>query len=91
MVKIGIDVGSTTMKVVALDENNSLIYSDYQRHFSQIIEKSKEMLSSLEDAIGDQEIEISLSGSAGMGLAEATGIPFVQETQQRSSFRMQMQ
>lgn len=79
MVKIGIDVGSTTMKVVALDENNSLIYSDYQRHFSQIIEKSKEMLSSLEDAIGDQEIEISLSGSAGMGLAEATGIPFVQE------------
>ncbi len=79
MVKIGIDVGSTTMKVVALDENNSLIYSDYQRHFSQVIEKSKEMLSSLEDAIGDQEIEISLSGSAGMGLAEATGIPFVQE------------
>ncbi len=79
MVKIGIDVGSTTMKVVALDENNNLIYSDYQRHFSQIIEKSKEMLSSLEDAIGDQEIEISLSGSAGMGLAEATGIPFVQE------------
>ena len=79
MVKIGIDVGSTTMKVVALDENNNLIYSDYQRHFSQVIEKSKEMLSSLEDAIGDQEIEISLSGSAGMGLAEATGIPFVQE------------
>lgn len=79
MVKIGIDVGSTTMKVVALDEKNSLIYSDYQRHFSQVIEKSKEMLSSLEDAIGDQEIEISLSGSAGMGLAEATGIPFVQE------------
>lgn len=79
MLKIGIDVGSTTMKTVALDEENNLVYSDYQRHYSQIIEKGKEMLSAAMEAIGDEEVTISLSGSAGMGLAEAASIPFVQE------------
>ena len=79
MLKIGIDVGSTTMKTVALDEKNNLVYSDYQRHYSQIIEKGKEMLSAAMKAIGDEEVTISLSGSAGMGLAEAASIPFVQE------------
>ena len=79
MLKIGIDVGSTTMKTVALDETNNLVYSDYQRHRSQIIEKGKEMLSKMMESIGDEEAVISLSGSAGMGLAETAGIPFVQE------------
>ena len=79
MLKVGIDVGSTTMKTVALREDNTLIYSDYQRHRSQIIEKGREMLSALMENIGDQEVTISLSGSAGMGLAEAASIPFVQE------------
>ena len=79
MLKVGIDVGSTTMKTVAMREDNTLVYSDYQRHFSQIIEKGREMLQSMMDAIGDEEVTIALSGSAGMGLAEAAGIPFVQE------------
>ncbi len=79
MLKIGIDVGSTTMKTVALREDNTLIYSDYQRHRSQIIDKGREMLSAALKEIGDEEVTISLSGSAGMGLAEAAGIPFVQE------------
>ena len=79
MLKVGIDVGSTTMKAVALSEDNSLIYSDYQRHRSQIIEKGREMLTQMMQEIGDQEVSISLSGSAGMGLAEAASIPFVQE------------
>ncbi|MBO8436021.1 MAG: 2-hydroxyglutaryl-CoA dehydratase, partial [Spirochaetes bacterium] len=77
--KVGIDVGSTTMKAVALSEDNTLIYSDYQRHRSQIIEKGREMLDQMMQKIGDQEVSISLSGSAGMGLAEAAAIPFVQE------------
>ena len=67
------------MKTVAMREDNTLVYSDYQRHFSQIIEKGREMLQSMMDAIGDEEVTIALSGSAGMGLAEAAGIPFVQE------------
>ena len=67
------------MKTVAMREDNTLVYSDYQRHYSQIIEKGREMLSSMMAAIGDEEVSIALSGSAGMGLAEAAGIPFVQE------------
>ena len=54
MLKIGIDVGSTTMKTVALDEDNALIYSDYQRHRSQIIEKGREMLTAMMERIGDE-------------------------------------
>ena len=79
MLKVGIDVGSTTMKTVAMREDNTLVYSDYQRHYSQIIEKGREMLDGMMKAIGDEEVSIALSGSAGMGLAEAAGIPFVQE------------
>ena len=67
------------MKTVAMDEDNKLVYSDYQRHYSQIIEKGKEMLTAAMAAIGDEDVTISLSGSAGMGLAEAADIPFVQE------------
>lgn len=79
MYKIGIDVGSTTMKVVVLDEDDKLIYSDYQRHYSEIIKKGLEMLSDVKKRIGDEKVLISLSGSAGMGLAEAANIPFIQE------------
>ncbi len=79
MQNIGIDVGSTTMKVVILSDDGTLIYSDYQRHYSEIIGKGLEMLRKAEELIGDKEVRISLSGSAGMGLAEAAGIPFIQE------------
>ena len=72
MLKIGIDVGSTTMKTVALDEENNLVYSDYQRHRSQIIDKGREMLSAMMEKLGDEDVVISLSGSAGMGSTSAT-------------------
>ena len=58
MLKVGIDVGSTTMKAVALREDNTLVYSDYQRHRSQIIEKGREMLSKMMESIGDEEVTI---------------------------------
>lgn len=79
MLKIGIDVGSTTMKIVALDEDNKPVYSAYERHFSEISKRSVLMLSALEKEIGDQKVTVSISGSAGMGLAEEANFPFVQE------------
>ena len=79
MLKIGIDVGSTTMKVVAIDENLQPIYSAYERHYSEIFKRAAKMLSDALDKLGDKEVEVSLSGSAGMGLSEKSGIPFVQE------------
>ncbi|MDE7263784.1 MAG: acyl-CoA dehydratase activase [Anaeroplasmataceae bacterium] len=80
MKKIGLDVGSTTIKCVVLDENNKIVYSDYKRHYSHIkdniIAKLQELI--LSNIISD-ECYLAISGSAGMGLAEGVGIPFVQE------------
>ncbi len=79
MLHLGIDVGSTTIKVVLLDNNYNILYSDYQRHFSMIREKSAEMLSLLKPYTTDEKITISISGSAGMGVASECNINFVQE------------
>jgi len=78
--KIGLDVGSTTLKCVVLDDENCIIYSKYVRHFSQIAEKASEMLLDIADAFPDSpQMPICISGSAGMGLAGQLGIPFTQE------------
>ena len=79
MFRIGIDVGSTTMKLVVLDDEGKLVYSDYQRHYSDVIERGKLMLSELQEKLGDIECETAISGSAGMGLSVTSEIPFVQE------------
>ena len=77
--RIGLDVGSTTLKCVALDEKGNIVYSDYQRHRARIRERMQTMLESAMEATGQRRARIALSGSAGMGLAERMGIPFVQE------------
>ncbi len=79
MLKIGIDVGSTTMKVVAIDESGTLIYSAYERHYSEIFKSAARMLSDALEKLTDDLVLVSLSGSAGMGLSEHSEIPFVQE------------
>lgn len=80
MKKIGLDVGSTTIKCVVLDESNTVLYSDYKRHYSHIkdnlIQKLQELI---EKNIVDDACYLAISGSAGMGLAEGVAIPFVQE------------
>jgi len=78
-VRIGLDVGSTTMKSVVLDNNGNLVHSQYIRHFSQIRETAVALLSAILSKIGDEEISIGISGSAGMGLAQNLDLAFVQE------------
>lgn len=77
--KIGLDIGSTTIKCVVLDDTNNIIYHTYERHYSQIMEKACELLGRIKKEINHDEFELAISGSAGMGLAEGIGIPFVQE------------
>ncbi|MGB4407636.1 MAG: acyl-CoA dehydratase activase-related protein [Sphaerochaeta sp.] len=77
--RIGLDVGSTTMKSVVLDDNGNLVHSQYIRHFSRIRETAVTLLSAILSEIGDKDISISISGSAGMGLAQNLGLSFVQE------------
>lgn len=78
--KIGLDVGSTTLKTVVYDENENTVFKAYERHFSQIAEKAGEMLTQIKNKFPEERsVKLCISGSAGMGLAEDLGIPFVQE------------
>lgn len=80
MYKIGLDVGSTTLKCIVFDENSDIIYQKYERHLSLIAQKSAEMLSEAATILPtDTKAALCVTGSAGMGFAEAMGIPFVQE------------
>ncbi len=75
---LGIDIGSTTAKLVAV-ENGEIIYSTYERHLSQVRQKTAELIDGLRRAVGDRQVRAAVSGSAGLGIAEAAGIPFIQE------------
>ncbi|NLC03815.1 MAG: 2-hydroxyglutaryl-CoA dehydratase, partial [Tissierellia bacterium] len=78
--KIGLDVGSTTLKCIVLDSKENIIFKSYERHYSQIKDKTVAMLKQVQHELDCEEyVEISISGSAGMGLANSCGIPFVQE------------
>ena len=76
--RVGLDVGSTTIKCVVLDDRDKLIYSTYERHYSHIVEKSAELLRRVAAQYG-REAVFAISGSAGMGMAESVKAPFVQE------------
>ena len=75
---LGIDIGSTTAKVV-LVENGKIIYEKYQRHFSQVRQKTLELLAEAAPLAGDRPLTAAISGSAGLGLAQGAKVPFVQE------------
>ena len=80
MIRIGLDIGSTTLKCVILNASGELLYKDYRRHFSRIAENAAAMLGEIAAAFpNERECELVVSGSAGMGLADDLGIPFVQE------------
>lgn len=75
---LGIDVGSTTVKVVAV-KNGKIIFSCYERHLSQVYVKTLEILQRAKELIEEDEITVAISGSAGLGMAEGAELPFVQE------------
>ena len=78
--KIGLDVGSTTIKCVVLNDSQQIIYQSYERHFSQITQKMAELLRKIKSTVlGGEPAQLTVSGSAGMGIAEACNLPFVQE------------
>ena len=77
--RIGIDIGSTTVKVVVLDDNNQLLFRSYERHFSKVRERTCETLRSIADQYSGEEVKVVITGSAGLGVSKASGIDFVQE------------
>ncbi len=76
---LGIDVGSTTVKTVVCDEQGTILHSAYQRHFSKVKETVAGQLESILMKFPDAQLRAAMTGSAGLGLANSAGIPFVQE------------
>ncbi len=76
---LGIDVGSTTVKTVVCDEAGKVLHSAYQRHFSKVKETVAAQLADIAEKFPDAKLRTAMTGSAGLGLANAAKIPFVQE------------
>ena len=78
--QIGLDIGSTTIKIAVLDDAGTLLFSKYQRHYSQIaarfLELHRELMTKFPTL---RTVRLAISGSAGIGIAESCGIQFVQE------------
>ncbi len=76
---IGIDIGSTTVKAVVLDQNKKIIYSDYMRHMANVTETLMLLLNKIREEMGEIKCTASITGSGGLKLSQSCKIPFVQE------------
>ena len=81
MLHIGLDVGSTTVKIAVIDDNNEFVYKNYQRHYSDIKKTLAEVLLGGLEKVTDTEITAAVTGSGGINAAKWLGIPFIQEVE----------
>ena len=79
MYRIGLDVGSTTAKIAVIDKHSNLAHSGYVRHNTQIYETVSALLSAASPVVGNYPVSLTITGSAGIGICESTGIAFIQE------------
>ncbi|MBR3635935.1 MAG: 2-hydroxyglutaryl-CoA dehydratase, partial [Lachnospiraceae bacterium] len=76
---LGIDIGSTTVKIAILDETHKILFSDYERHFANIQETLTDLLKKASDSLGDLSVHPMITGSGGLTLANHLEVPFTQE------------
>lgn len=79
MNRVGIDIGSTTVKIAILDDENQIIFSAYERHFANIQETLRKIIESAYTELGDRDIAPMITGSGGLSISRYLDIPFVQE------------
>jgi predicted CoA-substrate-specific enzyme activase len=77
--KLGIDIGSTTVKIAVLDDNNTILFSDYERHFANIQETLQKLLEKAVEKLGTFDVYPVITGSGGLTLATHLEVPFTQE------------
>ncbi len=77
--KLGIDIGSTTVKVAVLDAEDKLLFADYERHFANIRETLSSLIEKAYEKLGDFPVAPMITGSGGLTLAKHLDVPFVQE------------
>ncbi|MBE5827121.1 MAG: 2-hydroxyglutaryl-CoA dehydratase [Butyrivibrio sp.] len=76
---LGIDIGSTTVKIAVLDSARNIVFSDYKRHFANIQETLAQLLAEAKETCGNVTLHPIITGSGGLTLAKHLGVPFVQE------------
>ncbi len=76
---LGIDIGSTTVKIAVLDEENQILFSDYRRHFAEIQDTAAALIRDAYSKLGDISVSPAITGSGGLTLASHLGVAFVQE------------
>ncbi len=76
---LGIDIGSTTVKIAVLDDQNDVVFSDYERHYANIQETLSDLLGRAIYKLGSIRVSPVITGSGGLTLAKHLGVPFVQE------------
>ena len=79
MYKIGIDIGSTTVKTVVLSDKGELMFRSYERHMSLVRQKAAEQLRGAAAVLAGKTAQVAITGSAGLGVAKASGLAFSQE------------
>ncbi|WP_020586274.1 acyl-CoA dehydratase activase-related protein [Desulfobacter curvatus] len=77
--RAGLDIGSTTAKIVLLDDAGALVFSEYQRHHAQVYKTALAFFHRIEGLFPDVRLDLKLTGSVALGTANKTGLPFVQE------------
>ncbi len=77
--RLGIDIGSTTAKAVILNGDKNLLFSSYRRHNAETLQTVRAMLADAKEKLGDVEVDVLITGSAGMGVCERFNLPFIQE------------
>jgi predicted CoA-substrate-specific enzyme activase len=86
MFRIGLDVGSTTAKIVVINENGDLVYTSYRRHLANVKGAIEAFLNELKSTLTTEKFTLSITGSVGLGVSERYNIPFVQEVIAASEF-----
>ena len=79
LLHMGLDVGSTTVKLVALNDKGEVLYATYQRHFSDMKKTVADILTTVSNKFPEDETTISVTGSGGIAVAEFLNVPFIQE------------
>ena len=78
-VTLGIDIGSTTVKIAILDADHNILFSDYERHYANIRETLSSLLTKAYNQLGNLTLHPMITGSGGLTLANHLGVPFTQE------------